>query len=54
MSYFVVGKEANIERPCAAAGGGAVGDQRQDTISNRGWVIANLGQLHILLVTNID
>jgi hypothetical protein len=23
MSYFVVGQEANVERPCAAAGGGA-------------------------------
>jgi hypothetical protein len=33
MSYFVVGKEANVERPCAAADGGAVGDQRGDAIS---------------------
>ena len=41
-SYFVVGKEANVERPCAAAGGGAVGDQRRDTISTVAGVIANL------------
>ncbi|WP_441276975.1 hypothetical protein AB7783_04525 [Tardiphaga sp. 172_B4_N1_3] len=33
MSYFVVGKEANVEKPCAAADGGAVGDQRGDAIS---------------------
>jgi hypothetical protein len=33
MSYFVIGKGANVERPCAAAGGGAVEDQRRDTIS---------------------
>jgi hypothetical protein len=33
MSYFVVGKEANVETPGAAAGGGAMGDQRRDTVS---------------------
>ena len=33
MSYFVVGQEANVETLRAAAGGGAVGDQRRDTIS---------------------
>jgi hypothetical protein len=42
MSYFVVGKEANVETPCAAADNGAVGDQRRDTISTVAGVIANL------------
>ncbi|MHC2621329.1 hypothetical protein ACVIW2_003361 [Bradyrhizobium huanghuaihaiense] len=27
MSYFVVGQEANVETPCAAAGGGAVDNE---------------------------
>ncbi|WFU22981.1 hypothetical protein QA649_33605 [Bradyrhizobium sp. CB1717] len=40
MSYFVVGQEANVEAPCAAAGGGAVLDQRRDNL-NRGRVTAN-------------
>ena len=42
MSYFAVGKEANVERPRAAAGGGAVGDQRRDIISTVAGVIADL------------
>lgn len=33
MSYFVVGKEASVERLCAAAGGAAVEDLRRDAIS---------------------
>lgn len=33
MTYFVVDQEANVETPCAAAGGGAVGDQRRGTTS---------------------
>jgi hypothetical protein len=35
MSYFDISKAANVERPCAAAGDGAVGDQRRDTISTQ-------------------
>jgi hypothetical protein len=37
MSYFVVGQAANVERPCAAAGVAAVGDQRRGTISTVAW-----------------
>jgi hypothetical protein len=54
MPYFVVGEEANVVAPCAAAGGGAVGDQRYDIISTVAGRSPVSGQLHIFLGTTID
>src|SRR5258707_10619163 len=44
MSYFIVGKADNVERPWAAVGDGAVGDQRRRTISTvDGFLAINTG-----------